>query len=92
MPKVIVEFYLPEGQSIPDPRDIANLTSPDWHCDWWHISDVKNNSANDDLSDEEARKVLRLMDKYADCNVGINWETIELWADIVKKERIKEDA
>lgn len=83
--KVIVEFDLPEGQAIPDPRDIVRLTSPDWHSEWWHISDVQ--SVAEDLTDEEAREVLELMAKYADCNIGINWETIEVWADIVKKER-----
>jgi hypothetical protein len=83
--KVIVEFDLPEGQAIPDPRDIVRLTSPDWHCDWWHISDVQ--SVAEDLTDDDAREVLRYMNKYSDCNVGINWETIEVWADIVRKER-----
>lgn len=88
MPKVIVEFDLPDGQLIPDPLSIVQLTSPDWYCDWWHIEDVQ--SVAEDLSDDEARKVLRYMARKPDASMGINWETIELWADIVKKERPKE--
>jgi len=85
MPKVIVEFDLPEGQEIPSPLDIVRLTSPDWHSEWWHFEDVQ--SVAEDLTDDEAREVLGLMAKYSDCNVGINWETIEVWADIVRDER-----
>ena len=87
MPKVIVEFDLPEGQEIPDLHDIVRLTSPDWHCDWWHIDDVRDQ--NDDLSDEEAREVLGYMNKYSDCNIGINWDSIEVWADMVRDERVE---
>jgi hypothetical protein len=83
--KVIVEFDLPEGQAIPDPVSIVRLTSPDWHSEWWHISDVQ--SVAEDLTDEEAQRVLRYMAHKPDCNLGINWETIELWADIVRKEK-----
>lgn len=85
--KVIVEFDLPEGQAIPDPVSIVRLTSPDWHCDWWHFSDVQEGNGNDDLTDDEAREVLCLMNKYADCNVGINWDSIDVWADWVREGR-----
>jgi len=85
--KVIVEFDLPEGQAIPDPRDIVRLTSPDWHCDWWHFSDVQEGNGNEDLTEDEAREVLCLMNKYADCNVGINWDSIDVWAEMVREDR-----
>jgi hypothetical protein len=85
--KVIVEFDLPEGQAIPDPRDIVRLTSPDWHCDWWHFSDVQEGNGNEDLTEDEAREVLCLMNKYADCNVGINWDSIDVWAEMVRESR-----
>jgi hypothetical protein len=85
MPKVIVEFDLPEGQAIPDPLSIVQLTSPDWLGDWWHIEDVQG--VAEDLTDEEARNVLRYIKKYSDCNIGINWETIEGWADVVRGQR-----
>ena len=87
MPKVIVEFDLPEGQAIPDPLSIVHLTSPDWHCDWWHIEDVQ--SVAEDLSDDEARKVLALMARKPDASIGINWDSIDAWADWVREERIE---
>lgn len=92
--KVVVEFDLPEGQAIPDPRDIVRLTDPDWIADWWHISDVHvsaNEDTDDDesneITDEEAREVLRLVSKYHDSNIGINWEVIESYIDHVKSLR-----
>jgi hypothetical protein len=86
--KVIVEFDLPEGQAIPDPRDIVRLTDPDWHSEWWHIEDVQ--SVAEDLTDEEAREVLCIMAKKNDSNIGINWASIEAWADWVREERQEE--
>ena len=85
--KVIVEFDLPEGQAIPDPRDIVRLTSPDWICHWGHFSDVQEGKCKEDLTEYEAREVLCLMDKYADCNVGINWDSIDVWAEMVREDR-----
>ncbi len=83
--KVIVEFELPDGQEIPDPVSIVRLTSPDWHCDWWHIEDVQ--SVAEDLTDDEAREVLQIMAHKSDCNVGINWDSIGAWAGWVREER-----
>jgi hypothetical protein len=85
MPKVIVEFDLPEGQSIPSPLDIVRLTSPDWHSEWWHIEDVQGE--NPDLTDDEAREVLNIMAHKSDCNIGINWDSINTWADWVRDMR-----
>jgi hypothetical protein len=89
--KVVIEIEIPDGQDLPDPRDIVRLTSPDWHCDWWHYSDVQEGNGNEDLTDDEAREVLCLMNKYADCNVGINWDSIDVWADMVREERPEEE-
>lgn len=83
--KVVIEFDLPDGQEIPSVYDITRLTSPDWHCDWWHYEDVQ--SVAEDLTDDEAREVLQIMNKKADANVGINWDSIEAWADWVRDER-----
>jgi len=93
MPKVIVEFDLPEGQAIPDPREIVMLTSPDWMASWWHISDIHcqaNDSKDDEaeeITDDEAREVLRLLDRHSDSCVGINWDVIDSWIDHVKTQR-----
>jgi hypothetical protein len=88
--KVIIEIDLPDGQKIPTAEDIKRLTDPDWFASWWHFSDVQ--SDNEDLTDDEAREVLGYMEKYHDCNVGINWDSISHWADIVRDERENEDA
>lgn len=84
--KVVVEFDLPEGQSIPDPRDIVRLTSPDWITDWWHISDVQE-SVDAEMTDEECREVLNQVERYKDANIGINWEVIRYYAGEVLGER-----
>jgi hypothetical protein len=86
--KVVIEIDLPEGQDIPKSEDIVRLTSPDWLADWWHIEDVQ--SVAEDLTDEEAREVLCLMDNKKDCNIGINWGSIEAWADWVIDKREEE--
>lgn len=84
--RVVVEFDLPEGQSIPDPRDIVKLTSPDWTADWWHISDVQE-SVDVEMTDEECREVLNQVERYKDANIGINWEVIRYYAGEVIDER-----
>jgi hypothetical protein len=84
--KVVVEFDLPEGQAIPDPRDIVRLTSPDWVTDWWHISDVQE-SVDVEMTDEECREVLNQVERYKDNNIGINWEVIRYYAGEVLDER-----
>lgn len=84
--KVVVEFDLPEGQAIPDPRDIVRLTSPDWITDWWHISDVQE-SVDTEMTDEECREVLNQVERYKDANIGINWEVIRYYAGEVLGER-----
>ena len=72
--KVTIEFELPEGQEIPKVEDILILTSPDWHIEKWHISDVQGD--HDWLTDDQAREVLKWMNKYHDANIGINWDFI----------------
>jgi len=92
--KVTIEFDLPEGQDIPTAYDIARLTDPDWMASWWHISDVHDcadgwdgDEDERELTDEEAREVLRLLKKYHDSEVGINWEVISGWIDHVQEHR-----
>jgi hypothetical protein len=73
--KVTIEFELPEGQEIPKVEDILTLTSPDWHIEKWHISDVQ--CVHDWVTDDQAREVLMWMNKYHDANIGINWDFIQ---------------
>lgn len=91
--KVIIEIELPDGQAIPDPVSILRLTSPDWIASWWSIDDVKEvylgDEEYDQLTDDEAREVLRLADKYHDCDIGLNWEVFSDYADDVYAKRVK---
>lgn len=93
--KVMIEIDLPEGQKIPTSEDILRLTSPDWIASWWHIDDVLGQSHgwDDDaipkVSEDEAREVLRRVEKYHDCTFGINWEVIDFYIDRVIEEREK---
>ena len=47
----------------------------------WHIEDVQ--SIRPDLSDEQASTVLKRLKKNHDASIGINWDTIEIVADIL---------
>ena len=91
--KTMIEVDIPQGRSIAEAEGaVKQFFDPDWMASWWHISDVHtiaNESGEDEadeITDEQAREVLRLMNKNHDSNVGINWETIDLWIDIVKNQ------
>lgn len=47
----------------------------------WHIEDIQ--SVRPDLTDEQASTVLQRLKKNHDASIGINWETIEVVADIL---------
>jgi hypothetical protein len=94
MPKITIEVEIPAGRSVSEAEAaVKRHFDADWMASWWHISDIHSqaNEESDDspleLSDEEAREVLRLMDKYHDCGVGINWDVIDSWIDHVKQKR-----
>ena len=52
----------------------------------WGIDDV-HHIADQELSDDEAREVLRRAEHYHDASIGINWEVLDVWADMVINER-----
>lgn len=93
--KISIEFEVSgEYEAEALRRRAEMLNSPDWIASWWHISDVLDLQRNwededdyenelDDLTDEEAREVLRLADKYHDCEEGINWDVLRGWIDHV---------
>lgn len=58
-----------QGYTKPDP-DAVTFS--------WHIEDVKQQAAEDDvtITDEQCYEVLNRLVKYHDANVGINWEVI----------------
>jgi hypothetical protein len=74
MPKIVLEFELPEGQEVPSVDDVKRLTSPDWVADWWHTDDIRGE--HEWLTEEQARECLGLISKYHDPNIGINWDMI----------------
>lgn len=47
----------------------------------WHIEDVQ--SIRPDLTNNQAGKVLEHLKENHDANLGINWEVIEIVADIL---------
>lgn len=91
--KVIIEIDLPDGQEMPKAEDIVRLTSPDWIAAWWSIDDVKEvylgDEEYDQLTDDEAREVLRRAKKYHDCDIGLNWDVFNDYANHVYSERVK---
>jgi len=89
MAKVTIEIDLPEGQAIPDQCDILRLTSPNWLASWWNIADIQDNFEDDNLTDDEAREILDRAEKYHDCEVGLSWDSFEIWKDIVLQDRLQ---
>jgi len=97
--KAMIEVDIPAGKTIAEAQGaVKRAFDPDWISSWWHISDVHmhanilegvDNDEAEEITDEEAREVLRLMDKYHDCEIGLNWEVIEHWIDHVKELRRK---
>jgi len=89
--KVIIEIDLPEGQAIPKAEDILRLTNTDWIASWWHIDDVKEiylgDEEYDQLTDDEAREVLRRAKKYHNCDIGLNWDVFNDYTNHVYSER-----
>ena len=92
-----IKVKLPAGISADEfSRRVAMISNPEWIASWWHISDVHmhanilkgiDSDEPDEITDDEAREVLRLADKYHDSEQGINWDVLEGWIDHVKQQR-----
>jgi hypothetical protein len=92
--KTMIEVDIPQGRSVAEAEMAVKMHfDPNWMASWWHIDDIieQDNGSEEepytDLTEEEAREVLRLMDKYHDCEVGICWDVIDGWIDHVKQQR-----
>ena len=95
MAKVMIEVEIPAGRSIAEAKQaVAMKFDPDWMAEWWHSDDVIEQAENsgEQLTYEEAREVLRLMDKYHDCNNGHSWDSMDSWIEQVVGQREKEKA
>jgi len=88
--KVVIEVDIPDGWSIPQPEDVKRLVDPDWIASWWHIDDVIEQAEPDyQLTEEEAREVLKWMEKWHDCNEGHSWDSMDNCINQVIKQRKK---
>ncbi len=64
--------------------NIERLFSPDWLSSWWSTQDIQDERP--DLTDEQAREVLEMLDRRHDANIGINWEVIRIVAGMLFDE------
>ena len=88
--KTMIEVDIPTGRSVAEAQGaVIRAFDPDWMAEWWHISDVENQAEGqgENLSKEECRDVLAMVNRKHDCNIGINWDVIDYWIDEIVKER-----
>jgi len=69
-----------------DPEDIIAY-------DLWSVDDVIEDANHYEgcgvLTREQAEEVLRRMNRYKDCNVGLNWDVMNYHLDNVMSEAAK---
>lgn len=94
MPKIMLEVDIPSGRSIAEAEmAVKRHFDPDWMSEWWHKDDIHEQANNwdsdepNEITDDEAREILRLMEKYHDCSIGINWDVIDNWIAHVVQHR-----
>lgn len=63
-------------------------TSPDEIAIYWHIDDVKEVAP--DLTDDQAREVLRRAKHNHNATIGISWDVLDTIADDVREEATKQ--
>jgi hypothetical protein len=90
--KITIEVDIPNGRSVSEAEAaVKRHFDPDWMAIWWNIDDVKEQYEGDgvysEVTDAEAREVLRLAEREHDSEVGINWEVLDFWIDHVKEQR-----
>jgi hypothetical protein len=88
--KVMIEVDIPSEEKIEEAiYAVKRQFDPNWMSEWWHIDDVIEQADNHDeqLTEDEAREVLRLMDKHHDCNYGHTWDSMGSAIDDVVSRR-----
>jgi hypothetical protein len=88
--KVMIEVDIPaHGSKAEAEMVVKRHFDRDWIAIWWNIDDVKEQYEGDgeysEITDDQAREVLRLAEREHDSEVGINWEVIDFWIDHVKE-------
>lgn len=80
-----ITVTIPDRMSETEARsNIDRLFSDDWIAEWWSTDDVQGERP--DLTDDQAREVLRLVDRQHDAEIGINWQFIRDIADMLYEE------
>ena len=90
MPKAMIEVDIPNGRSVAEAElAVKRAFDPDWMAEWWHIDDVIEQAEGngEQLTIDEARDVLAMVNRKHDCNIGINWDVIDYWIDQIVEER-----
>ena len=65
----------------------ADEEDSEWiHCSW-HVDDIKSRDEDDELTEDECREILHWMKRKHDANIGINWDVIDCYIDMFKRER-----
>ena len=92
--KVTIEVDIPQGRSVAEAEmAVKRHFDPDWMAEWWHTDDVIDKAEYDgeQLTLEEARWVLQMMDKYHDCNYGHTWDHMDHWIENAIEKREKNE-
>jgi hypothetical protein len=90
--RVFIE--VPEGVTKDAVQSVLDRAfSPDWISLHWHISDVQECVGNDysPMSDDDAREILRAIERRHDANHGVTWDTINCYVDMWREHQ-EEDA
>jgi hypothetical protein len=88
--KVTITVDIPaNGSKAEAEMAVKRHFDPDWMSEWWHSDDIIEQAENngEQLTYKEAQEVLRLMSKYHDCEIGINWDVIDNWVDHIVGQR-----
>ena len=90
--KVIIEVDIPvSGSKAEAEMAVKRHFDHNWMSEWWHTDDVIEQASNsgEELTEDEARWVLKMMDKYHDCNHGHSWDSMDCYIEDVVKQRGK---
>jgi len=87
--KVMIEVNIPvNGTKAEAEMAVKRYFDPDWMAEWWCTDDVIE-QASEEISTEEARWVLQMMEKRHDCNHGHTWDSMDHWIDKAIEKRGK---
>lgn len=76
------------------PNQVGEIMDTEWDekdyiSIFWHVEDVFEACEDEgiELTNQQAREVLRLLKENHDCNYGFNWETIIYFAQDVTSKK-----